>query len=143
PEGGRQSARRPDLARRRRLPARLPDRHVARRAGAAPARPPHAGARGASPRMSAAVALTLAALIAFGAAVFVAQPFLRRPQQGERELQPESSPRLALLERRDRALAALKELEFDHRTGKIADRDYRVLLGPLRGEAAEALRLLG
>ena len=26
----------------------------------------------------------------------------------------------------------LKELEFDHRTGKIGDDDYRELLGPLR-----------
>jgi len=47
---------------------------------------------------------------------------------------------LALLERRDRALAALKELEFDHRTGKISDTDYRALLGPLRRDAAETLR---
>jgi cytochrome c-type biogenesis protein CcmF len=47
---------------------------------------------------------------------------------------------LALLERRDRALAALKELEFDHRTGKISDSDYRSLLGPLRRDAAETLR---
>jgi cytochrome c-type biogenesis protein CcmF len=55
----------------------------------------------------------------------------------------EASPaRLALLELRDRALAALRELELDHRTGKIADADYRALLGPLRREAAEALRLL-
>jgi cytochrome c-type biogenesis protein CcmF len=55
----------------------------------------------------------------------------------------EASPaRLALLELRDRALAALRELELDHRTGKIADADYRALLGPLRRDAAEALRLL-
>ena len=33
--------------------------------------------------------------------------------------------RLALAEERDRALAALKELEFDHRTGKVSDDDYR------------------
>ena len=50
--------------------------------------------------------------------------------------------RLALAEERDRALAALKELEFDHRTGKVSDEDYRALVGPLRREAAEALRAL-
>jgi hypothetical protein len=50
---------------------------------------------------------------------------------------------VVLLERRDRALAALKELEFDHRTGKVSDGDYRALVGPLRMEAAEALRALG
>jgi len=50
--------------------------------------------------------------------------------------------RLALAEERDRALAALKELEFDHRTGKVSDDDYRQLVGPLRRRAAEALRAL-
>jgi hypothetical protein len=33
-------------------------------------------------------------------------------------------------------------LEFDHRTGKICDGDYRDLVRPLRREAAEALCLL-
>jgi hypothetical protein len=47
-----------------------------------------------------------------------------------------------LEEERDRALAALKELEFDHRTGKISDPDYRELVAPLRRQAAEALRVL-
>ncbi len=47
---------------------------------------------------------------------------------------------LALVEQRDRALAALKELEFDHRTGKITDDDYRRELGPLRQAAAAALQ---
>ena len=42
----------------------------------------------------------------------------------------------------DRALGALKELEFDHRTGKISDEDYRELIGPLRLRVAEALRAL-
>jgi hypothetical protein len=85
-------------------------------------------------------ALTLAALMAAGAVVFVARPFLR-PSQPRREREPHDQilPRLTLLERRDRALAALKELEFDHRTAKISDADYRLLLGQLRREAAEAL----
>src|SRR5439155_1502740 len=50
--------------------------------------------------------------------------------------------RLTLAEERDRALGALKELEFDHRTGKISDDDYRSLVGPLRRRAAAALRAL-
>ena len=44
--------------------------------------------------------------------------------------------RLELAEARDRALGALKELELDHRTGKVSDEDYRALVGPLRREAA-------
>jgi hypothetical protein len=49
---------------------------------------------------------------------------------------------LELAEVRDRALGALKELEFDHRTGKVSDEDYRALVGPLRREAATALQAL-
>jgi hypothetical protein len=40
------------------------------------------------------------------------------------------------------ALGALKELEFDHRTGAIDDVDYRAMVGPLRRAAADALRVL-
>ena len=89
-------------------------------------------------------ALILGALIAVAAVVIVALPFLR--ETGEPELIDDSTPAteelLALLEERDRALAALKELEFDHRTGKIDDVDYRALVGPLRRAAAEALQAL-
>ena len=90
-------------------------------------------------------ALALAAILAVVAVVFVARPFLRDPAPASDrldELAPEARQRLALAEERDRALAALKELEFDHRTGKISDEDYRSLVGPLRRRAAEALRAL-
>ena len=88
-------------------------------------------------------ALLLGALVAVAAVVIVALPFLR--DSGEPELidnGPGSDEVLELVEVRDRALAALKELEFDHRTGKIADDDYRELIGPLRRDAAAALRAL-
>lgn len=49
---------------------------------------------------------------------------------------------MRLLEDVDRALEALKELEFDYRAGKVAEEDYQQLLGPLRRKAAEALRVL-
>lgn len=90
-------------------------------------------------------ALFLGALLAAACVVLVALPYLREPVAegdglGEAgELEPR---RLELAEVRDRALAALKELEFDHRTGKVSDEDYRALVGPLRREAAEALRAL-
>jgi hypothetical protein len=90
-------------------------------------------------------ALALAAMLAVVAVVFVARPFLRDPAPASDrldELAPEARRRLALAEERDRALAALKELEFDHRTGKISDEDYRAQVGPLRRRAAEALRAL-
>ena len=89
--------------------------------------------------------LALAAALAVVAVVFVARPFLREPAPASDrldELAPEARRRVALAEERDRALAALKELEFDHRTGKVSDDDYRAQVGPLRRSAAEALRAL-
>ena len=89
--------------------------------------------------------LALAAALAVVAVVFVARPFLREPAPASYrldELAPEARRRVALAEERDRALAALKELEFDHRTGKVSDEDYAAQVGPLRRGAAEALRAL-
>jgi hypothetical protein len=91
-------------------------------------------------------ALILAVLLAVACVAFVARPFLREPApENDRlaELPPAERERVRLAEERDRALAALKELEFDHRTGKISDADYRELVGPLRRQAAEALKGLG
>jgi hypothetical protein len=91
------------------------------------------------------IALVLAALLAVLAVAFVARPFVREPEPASDRLDDLSElerRRLELVEDRDRALAALKELEFDHRTGKVSDDDYRDLVGPLRRRAAEALRAL-
>jgi hypothetical protein len=90
-------------------------------------------------------ALAFGAVLAVVAVVFVARPFIRDPAPASDhldELAPEARRRLALAEERDRALAALKELEFDHRTGKVSDEDYRAEVGPLRRQAAETLRAL-
>jgi hypothetical protein len=90
-------------------------------------------------------ALILAGLLAVACVGFVARPFLREPAPADdrlAELSAAERERLRLSEERDRALAALKELEFDHRTGKVSDDDYRELVGPLRRQAAEALRAL-
>jgi len=85
------------------------------------------------------LALALGAGLALLAVLFVARPFLREPQAASDRLDELSAPerrRVELMEQRDRALAALKELEFDHRTGKVTDEDYRALVGPLRRRAA-------
>ena len=91
-------------------------------------------------------ALVLGALLAAACVVLVALPYLREPNAGGRDVLDEPSEldrrRLELSETRDRALAALKELELDHRTGKVSDEDYRALVGPLRREAADVLREL-
>jgi len=91
------------------------------------------------------VGLLIGAVIAVVAVVLVALPFLREPSTSDDRLDVPGElerRRLALSEERDRALAALKELEFDHRTGKVSDEDYRAVVGPLRRRAAESLRAL-
>ena len=91
--------------------------------------------------LALAAGVALAALVV----VLVALPFLREPDPVSDLLEEPDAldlQRLRVAEERDRALAALKELEFDHRTGKVSDDDYRELVGPLRRRAAEALRAL-
>ena len=90
-------------------------------------------------------ALAVGAVLAVFCVVLVALPFLREPRpRDDRLAVPDEveQRRLSLAEDRDRALAALKELEFDHRTGKVTDADYREQLGPMRRRAAEALKAL-
>jgi hypothetical protein len=86
--------------------------------------------------------IVLVAALAVLIVLFVARPFLRETAPALPETDELERRRLDLAEERDRALAALKELELDHRTGKITDEDYRELVGPLRRRAAETLRAL-
>jgi hypothetical protein len=81
--------------------------------------------------------LVLGAVLAAAAVVFVAVPFLR-VKDPPAPVRP-ADEALATAEERDRVLAELKELEFDHRTGKITDEDYRAQIGPLRRTAASLL----
>ncbi len=89
--------------------------------------------------------ILLGIVLAAAVVLVVALPFLREPTVEDDRLDApgeDEERRLALVEERDRALAALKELEFDHRTGKIGDEDYRELVGPLRQAVAAALRAI-
>lgn len=91
--------------------------------------------------MSVVLGIVLAAAVVLA----VALPFLREPAVEDDRLDApgeDETRRLGLVEERDRALAALKELEFDHRSGKIGDDDYRELVGPLRQAVAAALRAI-
>lgn len=91
------------------------------------------------------LALVLGGLLALLAVVYVARPFLLEPEAPVDRLAERDElerRRLALLEERDRAVDALREVEFDHRTGKLSNDDYRALVGPLRRRAAQATRAL-
>ncbi len=89
--------------------------------------------------------LALALAMALLAAALVLEP-LRRSAQGRRVAAPaplfsdsddEDDPRLI---RRDRALAALKEIEFDRATGKLSEEDYESMKSRFTAEALAALR---
>jgi uncharacterized membrane protein YdfJ with MMPL/SSD domain len=89
--------------------------------------------------------LVLGAALVVAVVVVVALPFLREPapvSDALHELDRVERARLDAVEARDRALAALKELEADHRSGRLSDEDYRAVVGVLRRDAAEALRAL-
>jgi uncharacterized membrane protein YdfJ with MMPL/SSD domain len=87
----------------------------------------------------------VAAALAVVLVIVVALPFLREPAPASDALHELGAAERRLLdaeEARDRALAALQELEADHRAGRISDEDYRAVVGSLRRDAAEALRAL-
>jgi hypothetical protein len=91
--------------------------------------------------VSVAAEAALVAVAVTVAVVAVAWPFLS-PERGlaEQSLSSRDRERLALMERRDAAYAGLRDLEQDHRTGKVSDIDYADERGRLREEAAAALR---
>ncbi len=68
---------------------------------------------------------------------------LFQPQKRERDLDEASESSLAaLLERRDAAYAAIRELEFDYSLGNIAPEDYQELLNRYQLRAAAVLKAL-
>lgn len=83
-------------------------------------------------------------LLALAAAFIVLQPLLRaNAGHAPADVVPlfsdsddEDDPAMA---RRDRALAALKEIDFDRATGKLSDDDYAQLKAQFTQEALDAL----
>jgi hypothetical protein len=80
------------------------------------------------------------AVIVATVVVAVAWPFLSPAGAPEQALSPRDRNLLELMERRDAAYAGLRDLEQDHRTGKVGDEDYQSERRRLRAEAAGALR---
>lgn len=92
--------------------------------------------------MNPAFELILGVLLAAGGVYFVLRPIFSPPPAGALESgvvdagpdpDDDISPRTT-------ALRALKEIEFDRATGKLADADYEALKGKYTAEALEALR---
>ncbi len=81
------------------------------------------------------LALLVGAALAVAVIVFVSQP-LRRAR-----LSPAAESQLdTLLTRRESLYTQIRELDFDHVTGKVTDADHAPLRAQLVGEAADVLR---
>lgn len=86
--------------------------------------------------------LILGVLLAAGGVFFVLRPIFAPPLAGALEtggMESSADPEDDLTPRTV-ALRALKEIEFDRATGKLADADYESLKGKYTAEALEALR---
>ena len=71
--------------------------------------------------------------------MYLAQPYM------ERRAQVVSADEIALstlLAKRDQAISALKELEFDNSLGKVPEEDYPIHREALMKKGAEAMRLI-
>ena len=93
------------------------------------------------------IALVVGTLLALGAMAFVLVPLFRPP--AERPLDDATTAREATRSdtapdgtagRREQAVEALREIEFDRATGKLADSDYAALKERYTGEAVAAMR---
>jgi transposase len=89
------------------------------------------------------VGYVLLVVLVVGAVLFVALPLARAGSHEEWKVESAEQQRLVeLRERRDQALLSLRELELDHETGKLDDRDYEQARRELRDEAVAALAAL-
>ena len=93
---------------------------------------PYIASRGTSPFRNMWITLILTGLVGVAAAAYVVWPLFRRtPFAVTREREELAD----LLTRKDVALEAIRELEFDHRVGKIEDGDFERFNGILRSRA--------
>jgi hypothetical protein len=83
-----------------------------------------------------AIAMTVAALL------IVAYPFIARSRTAEPAASSAQEELDELLARREAAFQALRELNFDHRVGKVSDDDFVIFEANLKEVAAGSLAAL-
>jgi hypothetical protein len=89
----------------------------------------------------AALETIITVVLALVAVAYVGYPFLRPLREEEvAQLAPEEEQ---LLERKGAVEGALGEVEFDYRTGKLAEKDYQELMSRYRREQTEVASMLG
>jgi hypothetical protein len=83
-------------------------------------------------------ALVLAAILGAAALAFVLLPLIRRAKPVEMERPV--SPLEQLRREKEGIYLAIREVEFDHRTGKVSDADHAALVGLYRARAIDLLQ---
>jgi hypothetical protein len=73
-------------------------------------------------------------------ALFVAAPLFRPPELTPPEAEPDARNRWERQKRQ--ALAAIKEMELDHRMGKLSDEDLTTMRARFEAQALEAMAAL-
>ena len=79
-------------------------------------------------------------LIAVGVMVFIGRPLFA--QKGTVAAAKRRSRHAVLTEQRDAVYGAIRELDFDHRMGKVDDADYRRMRGDFTQQAVDVLKEL-
>jgi hypothetical protein len=90
------------------------------------------------------VELVLLAALVVAAIFVIGWPLLHSAAADDVVAPPTAAAdqRVRLREERDQALEALRDLELDRRTGKIANEDFAILDAELRARAAAAIEAL-
>lgn len=88
--------------------------------------------------------IAIGILLAVAAAAFVAAPFFTGDAEKEASVPPAPGPteQQALERQKLDAYAAIKEAEFDYRTGKLSDDDFAAIRNRYAAQALEAIAAL-
>jgi hypothetical protein len=82
----------------------------------------------------------LGAVLIAVVALFVAAPLFRPPELAPLEAEPGARSRWE--RQKGQALAAIKEMELDHRMGKLSDEDLTTMRARFEAQALEAMAAL-
>ncbi|MGD9696800.1 MAG: hypothetical protein AB7V42_14210 [Thermoleophilia bacterium] len=85
------------------------------------------------------VGALIAAAAALAVVLLVAWPLVASPAEEERP-DPDADARRRLEEDLDRSVAAIQEIEMDHRAGNLSDEDFASLDRAERARAVELMR---
>ena len=82
----------------------------------------------------------LCLLIGVGSVVYICRPLFNKRDAKKIRPTKEKGRHAVLLEQRDSLYSAIKELDFDHRMGKVEDEDYRRMREDYTQSAATVLK---